>query len=263
MSIISSVGKNGKNDNVDVKMIQAALSLSNAPSFKLNPKLSVDGKIGKKTTDAILLFQKNIVKLSNPDGRVDPNGKTLSKLRSSITKGLSQEAFSAIMGHGSSSQVQRFFPLLKTAFNRYQLNTPLRISHFLAQIGHESLSLRYTEEIASGSAYEGRKDLGNIQKGDGVRFKGRGLIQLTGRDNYDKYGKSISIDFLKSGNENLIANTPKYALDVSLWFWNSRKLNRYADKDNLNAITRRINGGYNGIKDRQEYLIRAKFFLTP
>lgn len=104
--------------------------------------------------------------------------------------------------------------------------------------------------------------MGNTQKGDGVRFKGRGLIQLTGRDNYKKYGDSISIDLLKKGNEQIIATTPKYALDVSLWYWISRKLNRYADRDDIKAVTRRVNGGYNGLADRQAYLNRAKFFLV-
>lgn len=87
------------------------------------------------------------------------------------------------MGYGSSSVVKPYLPLLKNQLNPYQINTPLRTAHLLAQLGHESLSLTYTEEIATGAAYEGRKDLGNTEKGDGIRFKGRGLIQLTGRKN--------------------------------------------------------------------------------
>jgi len=78
-------------------------------------------------------------------------------------------------------------------FPKYNINTPLRMTHFLAQVGHESLSFVYTQDLASGAAYEGRKDLGNIQKSDGVRFKGRGLMQLTGRDNYASYGKYIKV----------------------------------------------------------------------
>ncbi len=262
MAILSSVGNKGKNAKVDVKVIQASLNLVNNSAFSLKNKLAVDGQIGKQTIDAIELFQKDVVKLKSPDGRVDPAGKTLRTLKANLTKGLSKDAFLAIMADGKKRKLFTYLPLLEPAFTTYQINTPLRTAHFLAQVGHESLSLVYTEEIASGAAYEGRKDLGNIQKGDGVRFKGRGLIQLTGRANYEKYGKAIGVDFLKSGNESLVATTPKYALDVSLWFWSSRKLNRHADKDDLRAITRRVNGGYNGLKDRQHYLDRAKFFLV-
>lgn len=167
------------------------------------------------------------------------------------------------MAMGTRSAIHTYLNLLNTALPKYNINSPIRLSHFLAQIGHESLSFIYTQELASGAAYEGRKDLGNTQKGDGVRFKGRGLIQLTGRDNYAHYGKYIKVDLLKLGNEQLVATTPKYTLDVSLWFWNKRKLNNYADNDNLKAITRRVNGGYNGLKDRGLYLERAKFFLLP
>ncbi len=169
----------------------------------------------------------------------------------------------AIMAMGTKSTVKVYSNLLTTALPQYEINTPLRAAHFLAQVGHESMSFVYTQELATGAAYEGRKDLGNTQKGDGIRFKGRGLIQLTGRNNYASYGQYIKIDLLKSGNEQIIATTPRYALEVSLWFWNSRNLNKYADTDNLRAITRRVNGGYNGLVDRNLYLNRAKFFLLP
>lgn len=262
MAIVSSVGENGNNSNVDVKVVQAGLNQVSVTSFSLKKPLVVDGKIGKKTNGAINDFQKDVVKLSAPDGRIDPDGRTLETLKKSITKGLNLNALLAIMAMGKSSTIKTYLPLLQTALPKYQLNTPLRVCHFFAQIGHESMSFVYTREIASGAAYEGRSDLGNTQKGDGVRFKGRGLIQLTGRDNYRKYGGHISIDLLKKGNEHIIATTPKYALDVSLWFWKSRKLNRYADRDDLKAVTRRVNGGYNGLVDRQAYLNRARFFLV-
>jgi putative chitinase len=264
MAIQESVGKQGINNKVDVKVIQAALNLVQSPNFKLKNRLVIDGKNGSKTITSIEAFQKDIVKLSNPDGRIDVNGKTLKTLKKNISAGLiNQDSLSAIMAMGHKSTLKLYLNLLKTTLPKYQVNTPLRIAHFLAQIGHESMSFIYTEEIATGAAYEGRKDLGNIKKGDGVRFKGRGLLQLTGRDNYEHYGKYIKKDLLKLGNEQIVATTPKYALDVSLWFWNNRKLNKYADNDNLRAITRRVNGGYNGLLDRELYLKRAKFFLLP
>jgi len=262
VAILQSVGEEGVNDRVDVKVIQAALNLSQSDKFKLDKQLVVDGDIGSKTILAIEAFQKNIVKLGNPDGRIDPDGRTLGTLKSNILEGLNQDSLMAIMAMGRKSTIKLYLPLLNLSLPKYEINTPLRTAHFLAQIGHESLSFVYTQEVASGAAYEGRLDLGNTQPGDGVRFKGRGLIQLTGRDNYKKYGKFISVDLLHSGNEQLIAEKPEYALDVSLWFWNKRKLNDYADEDNLKAITRRINGGYNGLEDREHYLNRAKFFLV-
>lgn len=263
MTVKQSVGANGSNDATDVKVIQAALNLFRSDKFKLSRNLVVDGKSGNKTTTAIERFQQHIVGMQSPDGRVDPNGRTLASLKQYLSKGLSEDALLAIMAKGNAGTIRTYFALFKTMLAKYNINTPLRIAHFLAQVGHESLSLTYTRELASGAAYENRADLGNTQPGDGVRFKGRGLIQLTGRDNYAKYGTHAGLDLLKAGNEELIANTPKYALDVSLWFWDSRKLNTHADADNLRAVTRRVNGGYNGLADRQDYLDRAKFFLTP
>ena len=141
------------------------------------------------------------------------------------------------------------------------LTTPLRQAHFLAQVGHESGELRFVEELASGDAYEGRADLGNTQPGDGVRFKGRGLIQLTGRANYQRYGQSIGKDLVTNGNWRLVADDPFLAVDVACWFWNVHGLSGFADHDDILTITKRINGGLNGLEDRRALLTRGKFFL--
>lgn len=263
MCIKNSVGAKGINEAVDGKVIQAALNLCQSAGFELNPPLAVDGDVGEATIEAITLFQLNVVGLAEPDGRVDPAGKTLGKLKFHLHKGLTEDALLAIMAHGHPAVVKPYLILLKNQLAAYEVNTPLRLAHFLAQLGHESFSFTHTEEIASGAAYEGRKDLGNTEKGDGIRFKGRGLLQLTGRQNYSDYGKFAGLDLLKAGNEELIAITPSYALDVSLWFWQKRNLNSFADRDDLRGITRRVNGGYNGLPDRQNYLDRAKFFLLP
>lgn len=145
-------------------------------------------------------------------------------------------------------------PLINEALEKYNINTPLRISHFLAQIIHESGSFAYTHEIASGKAYEGRKDLGNINPGDGIKFKGRGYIQLTGRANYKLYGEFLKEDLISF--PDLVAT--KYPTDVAGWYWNTRKLNELADKNDLINITKKINGGLNGLKERQLYLDLAK-----
>ncbi len=142
--------------------------------------------------------------------------------------------------------------------DKYEINTPLRQAHFLAQLGHESAGLIYTKELASGEAYENRADLGNVRRGDGVRFKGRGLIQITGRANYRSYGDSIKLDF--ETNPNLLEVLP-YCTDSAGWFWDIHNLNVFADKDNLKEITRRINGGENGIADRKHRLDVCKKVL--
>lgn len=138
------------------------------------------------------------------------------------------------------------------------LDTPLRLAHFMAQLAHESGGFRYMEEIASGAAYEGRADLGNTQAGDGKRYKGRGPIQLTGRANYRTFGRKVGIDI--EAHPEVVA-LPSFGLLVACMFWDAKGLNALADADDLEAVTRRVNGGLNGLADRQTYLIKAKGLL--
>ena len=139
------------------------------------------------------------------------------------------------------------------------MDSPLRLAHFMAQLVHESGGFRYMEEIASGQAYEGRADLGNVQAGDGKRYKGRGPIQITGRANYRQYGRAIGID-IESHPE--IAAVPSIGLHLALEYWESKKLNALADDDDVLTITRRINGGTNGLDDRRAQLVKAKGLLA-
>lgn len=136
------------------------------------------------------------------------------------------------------------------AMREFQITNLNRAQHWLSQVGHESASLRYFEEIASGSAYEGRLDLGNTQPGDGRRFKGRGPIQLTGRHNYTRAGAALKLDLV--GNPQLAAQ-PRHAFRVSAWWWWNAGCNTIADggPSAVQALTRRINGGLNGLADRQ------------
>lgn len=154
-----------------------------------------------------------------------------------------------------SQNCELYAPILTTEMLTGSITTNLRICHFLAQILHESGSLNYVRELASGKAYEGRKDLGNVVKGDGVKFKGRGLIQITGRANYETLSKLWGVDLLDKPE---LLELPLYAVKSAIWFWNSRFLNKFADTDNIRDITRRINGGFNGIADRMQFLERAK-----
>lgn len=139
------------------------------------------------------------------------------------------------------------------------MDTAQRLAHFLAQLIHESGSFRYMEEIASGQAYEGRKDLGNVEPGDGKRFKGRGPIQITGRANYRTYGRRIGIDIERHPE---IASAPSVGLHLALEYWRVNRLNELADRDDVVAITKKINGGTNGLADRRAHLAKVKGWLT-
>lgn len=172
---------------------------------------------------------------------------------------LTREQLQRVMKWASDARIDRFLAPLGAAMDRNGIDTPLRRAHFLAQLGHESGSLRYTEEIADGTAYEGREDLGNVEPGDGPRFKGRGLIQLTGRANYREYGRDAGLDLLSTPEHaRVLATDDRLAADVAGWFWRTLDLNALADADDLRAVTRRINGGLNGLNDRADFLERAR-----
>lgn len=139
----------------------------------------------------------------------------------------------------------------QTLLNNYNINTPKRLAMFWAQLAHESGNFKFLKELGNDAyftKYEGRKDLGNTQKGDGLRFKGRGFIQITGRNNYTLLSKDTRIDYLN--NPQWLEREPD-ALISALWYWNKHKLNTYADKSDLKGATRVINGGYNGLADRE------------
>jgi putative chitinase len=175
------------------------------------------------------------------------------------TVGLTDTQLALILPASQPARRARFLAPMNEAMSAARINTPLRQAHFLAQIGHESGSLRYDTEIASGEAYEGRRDLGNTEPGDGRRFKGRGLIQLTGRSNYRNFGAFIGRPL--TDDPEAVARDPFLSVAAATWFWSIKELNRFADSDDLQMITRRINGGLNGFADRQAILTRAKKVL--
>lgn len=159
----------------------------------------------------------------------------------------------------NAGQVAGFFvPVLNTAMNRYQIVGTKRLAAFIAQIGHESGQLKYVKEIwgptAAQARYEGRKDLGNTVVGDGSKYRGRGLIQITGRANYMACGEGLSLDLIKQPE---LLEKPQHACMSAAWFWATRGLNTLADAGQFDKITRRINGGQNGAADRQALYARA------
>lgn len=174
---------------------------------------------------------------------------------------LREDQLKRIYTVASGANIEKYLPWLNYFMPSYELNTISRISAFLAQVGHESGQLRYVEEIASGAAYENRKDLGNTEKGDGVKYKGRGLIQITGRANYTLLSKDLNVDFV---NYPELITEPQYAVESAFWYWEKHNLNRYATlrEDDFRRITRIINGGYNGYANRFSLWNKAKDVLS-
>lgn len=144
-----------------------------------------------------------------------------------------------------------WLPAIEAAMTEYEINTPARQAAFLAQIGHESGGLHWVVEIWGPTdaqrRYEGRADLGNTQPGDGFKFKGRGLIQVTGRANYTAAGKALGVDLL--ADPTRLAE-PTLACRSAAWFWRAHGCNELADAGDFLRITRKINGGTNGLKQR-------------
>jgi putative chitinase len=184
-----------------------------------------------------------------------------------MMKELTLEQLKRAIPAATSENLQRFLEPINDAMARYDIDTPLRAAHFLCQIAWESGSLRYTEEIASGAAYDqGRlaAALGNTpaKDGDGQRYKGRGLIQVTGRTNYRLYGYIIGKDMEDEREQNwLLLREPQYAADSAGWFWKSHHLNERADRDEHTNITRIINGSTVTAPKRLPYLRNAKIAL--
>jgi predicted chitinase len=171
-----------------------------------------------------------------------------------MTSEITDSMLRDIMPNLPAAKRQLYLPYLNKALREFQIATYLRASAFLAQLAHESAELRYFEEIASGKAYEGRKDLGNTQPGDGVKYKGHGPIQITGRANHTACGKALGLDLV---NNPTLITKPENAFRSAGWFWDSRGLNALADQRLFKAITKKINGGFNGLADRQKYYDRA------
>ena len=145
--------------------------------------------------------------------------------------------------------------VLAATLESYDITNRLRIAHFLGQTCEESAGYRTTEEFASGKEYEGRADLGNTQKGDGPRYKGRGLLQLTGRANYADYGKALGVDLV---NNPTLAAQPALSLKIACEYWKRHNINADCDRDDVQAVTRKVNGGLNGLSDRIAFTQKAK-----
>lgn len=144
---------------------------------------------------------------------------------------------------------------LNNCLKRYDINTPQRIRHCISQTSSESAAGLYTKELGNGIKYEYRGDLGNIYKGDGPKFKGAGYLQITGRDNYQRFSSAIGDINIMNG----VSYVSEYYPWISAGFWwYSNNMNALADQGaSVKVITKRLNGGYNGLADRQQYYNRT------
>jgi len=195
-----------------------------------------------------------------------------------------------IMPAATTANINKYLSSLNEKMPEFEINTVLRVCHFIAQIGHESGNFKYssenlnygaaglratfgkyfpTDELANeyernpekiaNRVYASRMGNGDEESGDGWKFRGRGLIQLTGFDNYTSCGAGLDIDLVNDPEP--LAQNPTAAVQGSGWYWQSRKLNVLADQDDVKEITKRINGGENGLADRESILERAKAVL--
>jgi len=230
--------KNGSKGG-DVKKLQEKLGLTADGSFGPGTEkavkewqskngLTVDGIITSANKSWPMMFDSK----PQPEVIVSSEGLSLEKLK----------------GHVPSNVLSQIPETAK----KFGITNNLRLAHFLSQCAHESGNFKWVVEFASGKAYEGRKDLGNTETGDGVRFKGRGYIQLTGRSNYSKFSKFCGEDCVS--NPDLVSN--KYPMMSAAYFFNSIKLWETCDKGSsdevVKLVTKRVNGGYNGLEDRQK-----------
>jgi predicted chitinase len=180
---------------------------------------------------------------------------------------INQNQLQRIMPHLPQAKAEQFLPHLNQALRDYGVDTVLRTAAFVAQLAHESAEFRFMEEIWGPTDAQRRYEpvstlatrLGNTQAGDGKRFKGRGPIQITGRANYARYGQLLGRDLVA---EPQLAAQPEVAFSIAGLFWASNGLNEKADEEDFVGITKRINGGTNGLEDRQRYYAQAKAVLA-
>jgi putative chitinase len=199
---------------------------------------------------------------------------------------ITEENFKTIIPDVNWNYAKQYIPLFETILPEYGIDTPLRKAHFLAQITHESGGFKFVKENLNYSAkalyavfrkyfpnmatanqyarqperianvvYANRLGNGTTVSGDGWNYKGRGLIQLTGKDNYQTFSTATGTNFV--ANPALVEQA-QWALSSACWFWKSKNLNRYADADDVIMVTKRINGGTNGLANREHYLEEYK-----
>lgn len=222
--------------------------------------LVVDGVMGPRTRARWKEWKK-------ANNQAEPNLIGPGSVRLLLAGGvMPREEYDLALAPASKRDRDRYYRPLMAAMEECNIKGPARIAMFLAQLMHESGNLRYDEEIWGPTpiqrGYEGRRDLGNTNVGDGRRFRGRGLFQLTGRANYQNMGNMLGLPLVDNPK---LAKEPVNSARIAAHYWRARGLNEIADKNDIDAfrqVTRRINGGLIGLLDRLEHWKRIQAVLT-
>ena len=269
--------------NLDVDGIFGKGCYDAVMDFQTKQNLGADGVAGNDTWNAI----NAAVSSSTP--AQSPAGESQKPIEGDVL--VSKEDLAKILPKATTENIDKYFEALNKGMVQYGINTPLRMAHFIAQLAHESANFRAksenlnysakalrgvfgkyfpTEELAEEYArqpekianrvYGARMDNGDESSGEGWKFRGRGLIQLTGKANYSACGNAIGINLVEQ--PDVVAEDPNVAVLAAGWFWNSKKLNKYADQDDVLTVTKRINGGTHGLDDRKAHLAKAKQVLN-
>jgi putative chitinase len=232
-----------KTINTQIKLSEASPEIIKAVQQCLN--ITVDGICGVQTLLSFYGFKKRY-SLAEPDYLGATTAKKLLEISTSkiVTEGQAETIFGRQI---TTAQLND----LNSCLQRFEINTPSRLRHFMSQIAHESCGLKYLKELATGDAYEYRSDLGNVKQGDGRRFKGGGALQVTGRANYQALCNYLGDPRVMEGC-NYVAHALPFT--ASGHWWHCNNLNQMIDNGaTVEQVTRRVNGGYNGLDDRKRY----------
>lgn len=212
--------------------------------------------------------------LSPEEKETNPKKEVDVLLPLSLKQRIDKDTFLSAMG-GNRGVVGAYYLSILDSMDKYNINTYQRVVLFLATIGHESFSMHYTAELwgptPAQSRYSNRVDLGNTHpeaikaavgagRSVGFHYRGHGLIQVTGYYNHLKCGEALGLDLVN--NPDLLT-TPKWAAESACWWWANNGCNELADSGDIRVVTRRVNGGYNGIKDREARVSVARAIITP
>lgn len=227
------------------------------------PSAAVAWERGLYCKDRIVIeFIKKLLMLLSGLRPAPVKNKPVLEVETKLTPWIGLDTFMVATGL-SAAQAQEWYPHVRAACIEFSITAPVRLAAFLAQIGHESGGFVHTRELwgptPAQNRYEGRKDLGNTQPGDGPKFRGRGLIQITGRDNYQKLKDALGVDVIN--NPALLEQRPLAARSAA-WWWATNGCNEIADTGDFTRLTRRINGGTNGLNDRLDRWDRANEALA-
>jgi len=203
----------------------------------------------KEQIEAFEYLQKN----TSPD--VLEEFEKLYRKQPEVKLLISKKQLASIWGSNENSITDAVINDLNSCLNLFKINTKSRMRHFISQISHESGAGKWMKELASGDAYEGRRDIGNTQPGDGRKYKGAGFIQLTGRANYASFSKYMNDPRIMDGVDYVATKYP--ATSAGFW-WHNNNMNALCDKNpTVEEVTRKVNGGYRGLEDRKKYYKRC------